>query len=185
MPLLWSLRPRESQGRDGRPVGCPWPLGRGPWGARRLAAEAATLAERLARTDRLIWKGAVPGPMEPTAPAFYKIIPALPSRDVPRAARHYADALGFTLAELKGDDFASVARGAVAEVNLYLRKEAAPFTPAECYVFVDDPDALHAAYATTGARIVAPPRDTPWGFRQFTVADLDGHRLHLFRFLDD
>jgi len=27
--------------------------------------------------------------------------------------------------------------------------------------------------------------DTPWGFRQFTVADLDGHQLHLFRFLDD
>jgi uncharacterized glyoxalase superfamily protein PhnB len=123
--------------------------------------------------------------MEPPEPAFRKIVPALPSHDVPRAARHYADALGFTLAELKGDAFASVFRGPGAEVNLYLRKEAAPFTPAECYVLVDDPDALHAAYATTGARIVAPPRDTPWGFRQFTVADLDGHRLHLFRFLDD
>jgi uncharacterized glyoxalase superfamily protein PhnB len=122
--------------------------------------------------------------MESPEPAFRKIVPALPSRDVPRAARYYADVLGFTLAELKEDTFASVFRGPVADVNLYLRKEVAPFTPAECYVFVDDPDALHAAYATAGARITESPRDTPWGFRQFTVADLDGHRLHLFRFLD-
>ncbi|WP_425457686.1 VOC family protein [Catellatospora sichuanensis] len=33
--------------------------------------------------------------------------------------------------------------------------------------------------------VVEPPRDTEWGYRQFTITDPDGHRLHLFRFLED
>lgn len=28
------------------------------------------------------------------------------------------------------------------------------------------------------------PRDSEWGYRQFAIADPDGHHLHLFRFLD-
>ncbi|HVH80129.1 MAG TPA: VOC family protein, partial [Stellaceae bacterium] len=44
-------------------------------------------------------------------------------------------------------------------------------------VFVDDVDALHAEFATRGARIVAPPQDYDYGMRDFDVADLDGNRV--------
>ncbi|MEV4544495.1 bleomycin resistance protein [Micromonospora echinaurantiaca] len=115
--------------------------------------------------------------------AFRKIVPVFPVRDVPASLRFYVETLGFTLGGRTGDEFASVFRGEVAEVNIYLRRSE-QVAPAECFVYVADPDALHAAYAGRGVPVVEPPRDTDWGYRQFTIADPDGHRLHLFRFLD-
>lgn len=41
------------------------------------------------------------------------------------------------------------------------------------------------AAADGGARITEGVEDRPWGYRQFTLEDLDGHRLTFFRFLDD
>ncbi|KAB1139286.1 VOC family protein [Micromonospora sp. AMSO12t] len=115
---------------------------------------------------------------------FHKIIPTLPVRDVSASVRCYVDTLGFTLGGRMGEEFASVFRGEVAEVNIYLRRSPGAFTPAECFVMVTDPDALHAAYARRDVTVVEPPRDTEWGYRQFTIADPDGHLLHLFRHLD-
>ncbi|MEV4754893.1 VOC family protein [Micromonospora sp. NPDC049559] len=114
---------------------------------------------------------------------FLKVVPMFPVRDVPAAVRFYAGTLGFAVGGQSGEEFASVFRGPIAEVNIYLRRETEPFTPAECFVLVEDPDALHDAYAARGVRVIEPPHDTEWGYRQFTLADPDGHRLHLFRFL--
>lgn len=116
---------------------------------------------------------------------FYKIIPTLPVRDVPSSVRFYVDALGFTLGGQSGDGFASVFRGRAAEVNIYFRRYSEQFTPAECFVFVDDPDVLYIEYTGRQVQVVESPQDKEWGYRQFTIADPDGHRLHLFRFLED
>lgn len=43
---------------------------------------------------------------------------------------------------------------------------------------VDDVDAVVSALAETGAKIVSPPSDSPWG-RRAVVADPDGHRVEL------
>lgn len=115
---------------------------------------------------------------------FNKIIPTFPVRDVTASVRFYVDTLGFTLGGRSDDVFASVFRGRAAGVNIYLRHRAEPFGMAECFVHVDDPDALHTAYVDQGATVVAEPQDTAWGYRQFTISDPDGHQLHLFRFLD-
>lgn len=43
---------------------------------------------------------------------------------------------------------------------------------------VSSVDAVFAALTETGAQIVSPPKDSPWG-RRAVVADPDGHRVEL------
>jgi len=38
-------------------------------------------------------------------------------------------------------------------------------------------DALAAGFAARGARILAPPADKPWGWREMPVATPEGHRM--------
>jgi catechol 2,3-dioxygenase-like lactoylglutathione lyase family enzyme len=116
--------------------------------------------------------------------AFHKIIPTFPVRDVSSSVRFYVDTLGFTLGGQTGTEFASVFRGRAAEVNIYLRRRSEQIAPAECFVFVEDPDALYAEYTERRVSVVEPPQDKEWGYRQFTIADPDRHQLHLFRFLE-
>ena len=44
-------------------------------------------------------------------------------------------------------------------------------------VDVDDADSLHAELARRGANVVKPPKDQPYGMREFDVADLDGNMI--------
>ena len=50
-------------------------------------------------------------------------------------------------------------------------------TPITLSCDVSDVDALHAEYAARGAKIGEGPTDRVWQARDFTVEDLDGHRL--------
>ena len=46
------------------------------------------------------------------------------------------------------------------------------------YIMVDaEIDRLHTAYRTNGVEIVTEPTTQPWGMREFTVRDLNGHLL--------
>ena len=103
-------------------------------------------------------------------------VPELPVADVERAQQHYRDALGFQIAWLHPDkDIGAVSRG---EVAIFLRKRTPPFEPAVHWVFAMDVDATYDELRSLGATIVEPLENTPWGLRQFTVADLDGNRFH-------
>jgi uncharacterized glyoxalase superfamily protein PhnB len=44
---------------------------------------------------------------------------------------------------------------------------------------VDDIDARYENNKKSGAIIREPPADYPWGLREMTVEDLDGHRLRM------
>jgi uncharacterized glyoxalase superfamily protein PhnB len=44
-----------------------------------------------------------------------------------------------------------------------------------CYLVVADADAAHARAVATGARIIRPLQDTPYGSREFAVKDPEGH----------
>lgn len=45
------------------------------------------------------------------------------------------------------------------------------------YVTVTDIDALYAEFIGRGARIDAPPKDKPWGLREFALRTPEGHRM--------
>jgi uncharacterized glyoxalase superfamily protein PhnB len=45
------------------------------------------------------------------------------------------------------------------------------------YVRVEEVDELFRDFASRGAPIVFPPRDQPWGLREFAIRTPDGHRM--------
>lgn len=45
------------------------------------------------------------------------------------------------------------------------------------YIEVDDIDDLHTAMAEKGADVLSPPKNEPWGMREFGVRTIDGHRI--------
>jgi hypothetical protein len=51
----------------------------------------------------------------------------------------------------------------------------------DCYVFADEVDMLCGAFKARGSRIVEELADKPWGYREFTLEDVNGHIFHYFR----
>jgi Ankyrin repeats (many copies) len=107
-------------------------------------------------------------PNERSANRFERAVPIL-------AARSMAAAIGYYV---WGDpvDFACVGR---EQVDLFLSFEPQGGPRAWMSIFVQDVDALYETYKKTGAIIRKPPADYPWGAREMTVEDLDGHRFRM------
>jgi catechol 2,3-dioxygenase-like lactoylglutathione lyase family enzyme len=103
------------------------------------------------------------------------VTPQLAVRDLDASLRFYRDVLGAEVVRLRSD-FASVRLG---PAEIFLSAAATPAAPACCCVLVDDADALFALYRERGARMLEPPADRPWGVREFTLEDLDGHRFRI------
>ena len=109
-------------------------------------------------------------------PTICQPVPELPVADVERAQQHYRDVLGFEIGWLQpGKEIGAVSRGNVA---IFFRKRQAPFEPAIHWIFANDIDATYEELRASGAKIVEPLEEKPWGLRQFTVDDLDGNRFY-------
>jgi uncharacterized glyoxalase superfamily protein PhnB len=103
-------------------------------------------------------------------------VPELPVEDVERAQQHYRDILGFEIGWLDpGKEMGAVSRG---DVVIFFRRTKAPFAPAVHWVFAEDIDASYSELKASGANIVEPLEEKPWGLRQFTVDDLDANRFY-------
>lgn len=129
---------------------------------------------------RHAWRGESPTP----APRLHRAEPVLLVRDVRDSAEYYRDRLGFHIDFLYGDPpvHAGVSRldWTGQGVVLQLAQDSAerPLTPSGyLYIFVNDVDALHHELHTGGAAVVDPPASQPWGLREFTVRDNNGHLL--------
>ncbi len=116
------------------------------------------------------------------SPIFHSVIPELAAPDVVATLSWYRDVLGYSIEGQSGDFFGSVLRG---RANFYIRKTDAPIHPGYYWVSVDEVDLLCGTFQARGATILEPPHNTPWGYRQFTLEDLNGYRFYYFRFLDE
>jgi uncharacterized glyoxalase superfamily protein PhnB len=104
-------------------------------------------------------------------------VPELPVADVERAQQYYRDTLGFEFAWLyPTKDIGAVTR---RPVTIFFRKTQPPFVPAVHWIFAEDVDASYHEMKSSGANIVDPLEDKPWGIRQFTIEDLDGNRFYV------
>jgi uncharacterized glyoxalase superfamily protein PhnB len=114
------------------------------------------------------------------------VIPVLPVANVDAALDYYRDVLGFSVEGRHQDESGNVVFGSVlcGGANFYFSRTSGPIPANRCYVFADEVDDLCAAYKSRGARIIDDPEDQPWGYRQFTLEDLNGHILCYFRFSD-
>jgi uncharacterized glyoxalase superfamily protein PhnB len=99
------------------------------------------------------------------------VIPELPYDDVAEASDWLCRAFGFRERLRIGDHRAQLVFGDGA-VILTNRK---PRQRADVLVRVDDADRHHEQARKSGARILQPPTDHPFGERQYSAEDLGGH----------
>jgi len=111
--------------------------------------------------------------MNESQTTFAPPVPELPVADVERAQQHYKDKLGFQIGWLYPDkEIGSAMR---CNAVIFFRKRKPPFEPVVHWIYVPDIEAAYAELQQSGANIVDPLADKPWGLRQFTVQDLDGN----------
>ena len=96
--------------------------------------------------------------------------------DLDKAVEFYATKLGFVHAFSWGDP------PTMAGVNLDCTQiflQTGTPSPRACslYYVVDDVNALCELHRANGVTIVQEPGEREWGFRDYTVEDVDGYRL--------
>jgi GNAT superfamily N-acetyltransferase/uncharacterized glyoxalase superfamily protein PhnB len=108
---------------------------------------------------------------------FARAVPQLPVANVRETQQFYKDILGFKIDWTFGEnDYGSVSRG---RTELFLIAATPPIHPITCVVSVTAVDPLCAEWQAKGATILSEPEDKPWGIREFTVEDNNGHRFRI------
>lgn len=104
------------------------------------------------------------------------VTPVLPVTDVLRTQQYYRDVLAFQIDWRDRDLFGGVSSG---DVSLFFQKTESPPTGLACVVNTTNADEVFVLYSQLGAKIVDPVATRPWGMREFTVEDLNGHYLRI------
>jgi catechol 2,3-dioxygenase-like lactoylglutathione lyase family enzyme len=129
-----------------------------------------------------------------TRAAIEGISPFFIVRDVPAAMAFYRDKLGFEIT-FEGPEpndifFGIVNRGraqilmkavGVEPVPNYTRDIKQGIARWDAFVFVPDPDALAAEFASRDVEFFEPLKDTDDGLRGFEIKDADGYLLFFGR----
>lgn len=105
--------------------------------------------------------------------------PELPVPDVEAAQVYYRDRMGFSIGWYDADgEIGAVSQG---ECAIFFRKVTGAIAPCTSWIFCEDIDAVYDTLTDLGATITDPLSDKPWGMRQFTVKDDNGHQFHFHR----
>jgi uncharacterized glyoxalase superfamily protein PhnB len=108
---------------------------------------------------------------------FINIVPTLPVKDVKETQGYYEKIFGFKPHWIWENRFGSVYGGQAFEIHL--SKTEAPFTRHTCYINAEDADAYFNKLKTQGAIIIEDIQSTPWGMREFTIEEFNGHRFRI------
>ena len=120
-----------------------------------------------------------------------RISPVLGVKRVRQAAEYYRDILGFSLDPEDGvfqpspnepDGVYGIVKLGSQWIHFQIRRgdtstRERSSIERDIYLYVDDITATHADLSRCGANIVQPLFDAPYGFREFTIEDLNGFRL--------
>jgi len=98
-----------------------------------------------------------------------------------RSARYYREVLGFEVREIGDPGWRFFFR----DQCWILAGECPDALPPHelgdhsyfAYLEVDDIDALYQEVTAKGATVTKKLRDEPWGFREFGIRTVDGHRI--------
>ncbi|WP_248927495.1 bleomycin resistance protein [Paenibacillus hamazuiensis] len=105
-------------------------------------------------------------------------IPILPVKSVTESLTYYRDKLGFEIAWVWDEDGYAAVRCGEIEIHLDRQEHFAVYR-AHSYWFVENADEVYAAYKNNGVDIVQDIESKPWGVREFTFADIDGHMFRV------
>jgi len=101
------------------------------------------------------------------------VIPELPYPDVRQAVDWLCHSFGFVERLRIGDHRAQLLFG---EGSVIVTGQGGNSSASSLLVRVDDIDNHYEHTKQSGARIVSPPANYPYGERQYTVEDLGGHQ---------
>ena len=104
------------------------------------------------------------------------VTPELPVADVRATQAYYRDVFGFRIAWLYEEEYGAVYNG---KTEIFLRREAGPIERCCVFVRVANADLVLARYREREVRIVADIASHPWGMREFTVEEINGHRFRI------
>ena len=109
---------------------------------------------------------------------FSGAVPILNVKNFAASMDYYINKLGFEKEWDWGNpaDFGCIGRG---EAQIFLCEGGQGQPGMWISIFLEDVDALHEEYKKSGATILKPPKNYPWGSREMLVEDLDGHRLRM------
>jgi predicted enzyme related to lactoylglutathione lyase len=101
--------------------------------------------------------------------------------DLARSGAFYARVLGFEVREMGDPGW----RMLVKDQCRIMAGECPDALPAAelgdhsyfAYLVVDDIEPYYRQVAASGAEIIKPLREEPWGMREFGLRTIDGHRL--------
>jgi catechol 2,3-dioxygenase-like lactoylglutathione lyase family enzyme len=104
------------------------------------------------------------------------IHPSLRVRNVVAAADFYSTQLGFVISFTWGEppSFAGVTLG---KTQMFLEMGDPHPGASSVYFVVGDADELCEFHRANGVEIIVPPDDREYGLRDYSVQDLDGHKL--------
>ena len=102
------------------------------------------------------------------------VIPVLGYDDVARASDWLCNAFGFTQRLRIGDHRAQLVFGDGAVI--LTARDPADTSTHSVHVRVEDAGRHQERASESGARILHPPTDYPYGERQYTAEDIGGHR---------
>jgi ribosomal protein S18 acetylase RimI-like enzyme len=105
--------------------------------------------------------------------------PIFPVADVVATVGYYRDVLGFREGWTWGEppDFGGVRWGKIGAMFAVPSEPNAKVGGQWHSFFVEGIDALHGFHGRNGAAICSPLEAKPWGLREYTVRDLNGHYL--------
>ncbi len=161
---------------------------------QRLRARLAALVERLERDDDpsadLL---AILEDMAMLQPALDRRISILVYADLEAAYHYLVRVFALGPSELTRDDDGAVVHGVVqaGDGEVWLHAESEQFglaspkrlgaATATMAVLVDDVDEHHRHAVAEGATIRYPPIDQPYGFREYSATDMEGHLWSFMR----
>lgn len=99
--------------------------------------------------------------------------------DVPATVKYYREVLGFEGEWMWGNPptFAGLRWGKVHLMLCQQPEIAGKIEGHQHFFFCDDVNAMHGRHTAAKATIVAEIENKPWGFREYTVRDINGYHL--------
>ncbi len=84
--------------------------------------------------------------------------------------------LGFKVAWIWREEYGAVYNG---RTEIFFSREEGEIRPACCFVRVADADEVLADYRERGVKIVEEIASHPYGMREFSIEDNNGHRFRI------
>lgn len=112
------------------------------------------------------------------------LIPIIPVQNMEDSLAFYRDRLDFEVSWVWEDGGYAALRCGAVELHLDLQLRFEPYR-AHSYLFVDDADERYALLRSRGVEIVREIESKPWGVREFTILDNNGHRFRIAQSLEE